>query len=79
MLSLCVIAWTETTRPFLICCLSDTVYHTVKIVWAKEAGSNRMLKKKCIMRNCMMFICCHVLLSDQMEEYDRQGMWNIQR
>jgi hypothetical protein len=45
------------------------VYHAVKIVWAKEAGSNRMLKKNCIMKSCMMFIYCQVLLGDQMEVY----------
>jgi len=45
------------------------VYHAVKIVWDKEAGSNRMLMKNCIMRSCMMFIYCQVLLGDQKEEY----------
>ena len=44
------------------------MYHAVKIVWAKEAGSNRMLNKNWIMRSCMMFIYCQVLLGDQMEE-----------
>jgi hypothetical protein len=29
-----------------------------------------MLKKNCIMRSCIMFIYCHVLLGDQMEEYE---------
>jgi hypothetical protein len=27
-----------------------------------------MLKKNCMIRSCMMFIYCHVLLADQMEE-----------
>jgi len=45
------------------------VYCAVRIVWAKEAGSNRMLKKNCIMRSCMMFIYCRLSLGDQTEKH----------
>ena len=80
VLSVCVFtAWTETTWPFLICRLSNTMYRAVKIVLSKEAGSNRMLKKNFIMRSCMnVYILPTIIGWSNGEVCNRQGTWNIQ-